>query len=124
MRKSSPRVTESEPKGTKSEPKGTKSEQKGSQGEPKVSHWEPKVSQREPKVSQIQHKINIKDRVAKRSRNSEAQGGPRDLFLGGFWSHFSLKVDEKIRRRKSHGNRWKIDAKTMCNFETFRNSVL
>ena len=72
MRKTSDRGTKSEPKGTKSEPRGTKSVPKGGQRAPKVSQRVPNGSQsaakREPKVSPIQHKINIKDRVAKRSR--------------------------------------------------------
>ena len=59
MRKSIARVSKSDPKGTKSEPKGAKSEPKGSQSEPKGA-------KRDQNGDQIQHKINIKDKVAKR----------------------------------------------------------
>jgi len=42
---------------------GRQKERKGSQ---KGAKREPKGAKREPKVSQIQHKINIKERVAKK----------------------------------------------------------
>ena len=59
--KSEPRDTKSEPEGTQREPKGAKSEPAGAKSEPKGGQWE-------AKVSQIQHKINIKDKVAKKVR--------------------------------------------------------
>ena len=90
--KMDPWVSKSEGKGTKSEPRDTKSEPKGSQREPKGAKSEPTGAKREPKVSQNQHKINIKDKVDKRSpkRSLVVQ------FPGPFWEPFSLKNDEKI----------------------------
>ena len=52
----------------------SKSEPKGGKREPKGSKREPKGAKREPKVSPIQHKINIKDKVAKRSRKGAQKG--------------------------------------------------
>ena len=80
MRKSSARVSKSDPKGTKSEPKGAKSEPKGSQSEPKGA-------KRDQNGDQIQHKINIKDKVAKRSPKRSLH---RE-FPGPFWVPFSIK---------------------------------
>ena len=80
MRKSSARVSKSDPKGTKSEPKGAKSEPKGSQSEPKGA-------KRDQNGDQIQHKINIKDRVAKKMK----KGGARGKFLDAIWGPFSIK---------------------------------
>ena len=80
MRKSSARVSKSDPKGTKSEPKGAKSEPKGSQSEPKGA-------KRDQNGDQIQHKINIKDRVAKKSQKGMVPGNE----IGPFWEPFSIK---------------------------------
>ena len=80
MRKSSARVSKSDPKGTKSEPKGAKSEPKGSQSEPKGA-------KRDQNGDQNQHKINIKMRVAKRSRKRPSA----TISFGAIWEPFSIK---------------------------------
>ena len=73
-------VSKSYPKGTKREPKGAKSEPKGSQSEPKGA-------KRDQNGDQIQHKINIKDKVAKR----EQKGSPHQDEMDDFWEPFSIK---------------------------------
>ena len=78
MRKSIARVSKSDPKGTKSEPKGAKSEPKGSQSEPKGA-------KRDQNGDQIQHKINIKDKVAKRSRKRPSATTSFGAILGAFF---------------------------------------
>ena len=80
--------TKREPKGAKSEPKGAQRAQKGAQSDPKGAKWE-------SKVSQIQHKINIKDKVAKRSRKVSIFGDPGR----GFWVHFGSHFHEKAIKK-------------------------
>ena len=83
-------------KWAKGHQKWAKREPKGAKSEPKGAKREPKGAKREPKVSPIQHKINIKDKVAKRSRKGSQNGNRIEWNLGGFLVHFRWKVDEKI----------------------------
>ena len=83
--KSEGKGTKSEPRDTKSEPKGTQREPKGAKSEPAGAKSEPTGAKREPKVSQIQHKINIKDKVAKKVRKRASARLSFDLILVSFF---------------------------------------
>ena len=113
MRKWNPRGSKSEPKGAKREPRGAKREPKGAKSEPTGAKSEPTGAKREPKVSQGATKMHPKIDLRKRSRKGEAQGGYRPLFLESFWSHFPLKIDEKIDAKIDAEKVMKIDEKSM-----------
>ena len=91
--------------------KWAKGYQKWAQREPKGAKRAPKVSQMDQNGDQNQHKINIKDRVAKKMK----KGGARGKFLDAIWGPFSIKNRWTNqcgnRYRKSNGISWKIDAK-------------
>ena len=106
-----------EPKGTqkgaKSEPKGAKSEPKGAKREPRGAKREPKGAEREPKRSQRATKMHPKIDLRKRSRKGSQNGVPRPELLAPFWSHFPLKIDEKIDAEIDAEKVMKIDEKSM-----------
>ena len=106
-----------EPKGTqkgaKREPKGTKNEPKGAKREPRGAKREPKGAKREPKRRQRATKMHPNIDLRKRSRKGEAQGGYHPLFLESFWSHFPLKIDEKIDAKIDAEKVMEIDEKSM-----------
>ena len=94
-------------KWAKGHQKWAKREPKGAQSEPKGAKREPKGAKREPKVSPIQHKINIKDKVAKRSRKgrqkeqiSSIPWGPSIYILDHFGAIFDEKINAKIETEK------------------------
>ena len=91
--KSKGKGTKSEPRDTKSEPKGTQREPKGAKSEPAGAKSDPTGAKREPKVSQIQHKINIKERVAK--KGGAGLRGYHPLFPGYFLEPFGSHFHEK-----------------------------
>ena len=83
-----------------------------------------KGAKREPKVSQGATKMHPKINLRKRSRKGEAQGGYPPLFLEPFWSHFPLKIDEKIDAKIDAEKVMKIDEKSMRKWsEIDRKSI-
>ena len=113
-----PKVSPRAPKVSQRVPKVS---QKGAKGSQKWTKGEPRGGKSEPKVSQIQHKINIKNRIAKR----ELKRSPHRDSPGPFWEPFSIKIRWKNRCenrwRKSDENWWKIDTKIYIHFHIFRN---
>ena len=60
-------------------------------------------------MSPIQHKINIKEKVAKRSLKVPSA----TLNAGPFWEPFSIKIDEKINAKIDTEKVMKIDEISM-----------
>ena len=106
-----------EPKGTqkgaKREPKGAKSEPKGAKREPRGAKREPKGAKMEPKRSQRATKIHEKIDLQKRFRKGCSKDDPRDYPDIPFWSHFPLKIYEKIDVKIDAEKVMKIDEKSM-----------
>ena len=110
------------PRAPKGSQKRDKWSQKGAKGNQKGGNGMPKGSQREPKVSPIQYKINIKDKVAKRSREGSEKGPTGHEFLESFSMKNRWKNRCENRYRKSHENWWNFDAKMKPDLDTFRRS--